>query len=175
MSDLQIGATIDLREAFTLLDAEQVLATDLTRVFQGPIDARTTRFFERQFATRGSAGGTPWPAISPLTQKLRSRSGHGHEGPTVPMRDTNVLWSSYTKAGGPDGIRVIDPQHYARGSAVPYASSHQEPRLVTSLFGRPLRNPKAVPARPVVPEILPDDYLLGVEQDVATHLETGGK
>src|SRR5256885_3096208 len=117
MADLQIGATIDLREAFTLLDAKALLSADLTRVFQGPIDARTTRFFERQFETRGSAGGTPWPAISPSTQQLRRRSGHGHEGPTVPMRDTNVLWGSYVKSGGPDSIRGVEAQHSAPGSA----------------------------------------------------------
>ena len=171
MTDVLLGTRIDLRQAMTLLDAERLKAADLTKVFQGPIDSLITRFFEQQFGTRGSAGGTPWASISALTQKLRSRPGHGHEGPTAILRDTNVLWSSYVKSGGPDSIRVIEPQHYSRGSAVPYAAAHQEQRTIRQLFGRPLREPKTVPARPVVPPELPQDVLLGIETAVTEHLD----
>jgi hypothetical protein len=173
MADLQLSTRIDLSKALPLLQAEQVLAADLTRVFRGPIDALLTDFFQRQFDTQGAAGGTPWASVSPLTSKLRKRSGHGHEGPTAVLRDTNVLWGSYVKAGGPDSIRVIEPQFYSRGSAVPYAAAHQQMRLVTTLFGRRLREPKTVPARPVVPERLPDDVMQGVTDAVVRHLETG--
>jgi hypothetical protein len=172
MTDVLIGTRIDLRQALTLLDAERLKAADLSPVFQGPIDSLITRFFERQFDTRGSAGGTPWQNIAPLTQKLRRRPGHGHEGPTAVLRDTNVLWSSYVKSGGPDSIRVIEPQFYARGSAVPYAAAHQEQRTLRMLFGRPLREPKTVPARPVVPSELPQDVITGIETAVTQHLES---
>lgn len=170
-AELRLSTTIDLSKALTLVQAEQVLAADLTRVFQGPIDALLTRFFEKQFETEGQAGGAPWPPISPLTSKLRKRAGHGHEGPTAVLRDTNVLWGSYVKAGGPDSIRVIEPQFYSRGSAVPYAAAHQQTRLVATLFGRPLREPKTVPAREVVPETLPQDVMDGITSAVIQHLE----
>lgn len=171
MTDLQIGAKVDLSQALVMLDKEAVLAADLSLPFRGPIDQMITRFFERQFATRGAAGGEAWPKDSALTQRLRSRSGHGHEGATAILRDVNVLWSSYVKSGGPDSIRVIEPQHYIRGSAVPYAWRHQEASLVTSLFGRPLRTPKTRPARKVVPDELPQDVMLGIENAIADHVD----
>lgn len=168
---LELSTRIDLKKVDQLLEETRHKAADLTPVFRGPVDSLVTGFFERQFETRGAAGGTPWPPVSALTQKLRGRPGHGHEGATAILRDVNVLWGSYVKSGGPDSIRVIEPRRYVRGSAVPYAAAHQEPRLITTLFGRPLKDPKAVPARPVIPAEMPPTFVADVETAVVEHLE----
>lgn len=169
---LELSTRIELKRAEQLLQEVQHRAADLTPVFRGPVDSLVTRFFDQQFQTDGRAGGTPWLPVSALTQKLRGRSGHGHEGPREPLQDVNVLWGSYVKSGGPDSIRVIEPRRYVRGSAVPYAAAHQEPRLITTLFGRPLREPKTVPARPVIPKEMPAKFVEQVETAVVQHLES---
>lgn len=169
----RLSTRLDLRRFDRVLAALQNRAADLSVPFRGPIDARITRFFEAQFETQGAAGGIPWAPLGWSTPRLRKRPGHGHEGPSAILRDTNVLWSSYVKSGGPDSIRVIEPKLYVRGSAVPYAGRHQVSRLITMMFGRPLRVPKVVPARPVVPPELPQALADGIETDVMQYLETG--
>lgn len=161
---------VDATAGLKLLDAIRVNSADLRDVFRGKIDQLITRFFEMQFATEGAAGGEPWAPISPTTSRLRKRRGHGHEGPTAGLRDTNVLWGSYTKAGGPDSVRVIDKSIYIRGSAVAYAGANQKLRLISTMFGRRLKKPRPVPARPVLPEKLPPDLLRDIEIAVMEHV-----
>lgn len=169
------GTRVEMDSALAMLSEVERRTADLRLVFMGPIDASVTTFFEEQFATQGARGGTPWAPVSELTSKLRGRPGHGHEGPNAILRDANVLWGSYVKSGGPDSVRVIEPQEYVRGSAAPYAPAHQKAREITKLFGRPLANPKTAPARPVVPEAMPDDLIKSWESMILKHLTVPGQ
>lgn len=165
------GTRVEIDDALKMLSAVERRTVDLRRVFMGPIDASVTEFFTDQFATQGARGGSPWAPVSELTSKLRGRPGHGHEGPSAVLRDTNVLWGSFVKSGGPDSVRAIAPQQYVRGSAVPYAPAHQKAREITKLFGRPLKRPRTAPARPVVPETMPADLIRSWENMIVRHLE----
>jgi morphogenesis family protein len=166
------GTRVELDDALAMLSDVERRTVDLRRVFMGEIDSSVTEFFEQQFLTEGARGGQPWAPVSQLTSKLRRRPGHGHEGPTEVLQDANVMWGSFVKSGGPDSVRVIEPQRYVRGSAVPYAAAHQKAQTISKLFGRPLKHPKTVPARPVVPATMPADLIRSWENMVVRHLES---
>lgn len=183
----EVTARVDLAGANALLGGLGGALKDVTPVFAGPIDAATTRAFEAQFATKGTRlNGAPWQPLSPTTIWLRSRVvtrrgqayitnrvGQARAGLTTPLRNTNRLWASFVKSGGPDGVRIITPSTYQRGSRLPYAALHQTGFTITSMFGRPLKTPRQVPARPLVPANLPADLVGEYELAFLKFLQDG--
>jgi phage gpG-like protein len=72
-----------------------------------------------QFATQGSAGGTPWAPLAPSTRRRRDRAG-------APLLDvTGALRNSLTDSGAPGSIEEISGDSLLIGTTVPYASFHQ--------------------------------------------------
>lgn len=169
----QLTGTVDLSGALRVLSEIGGALTDVSPVFAGPIDAATTRAFEAQFATKGTRlNGAPWQPLSPTTialrtrivtrkgqQMLTNRVGQARAGFGAILRNTNRLWASFVKSGGPESVRIITPSTYERGSRLARAALHQTGFTITSMFGRVLRMPKQVPARPLVPANLPADLV----------------
>ena len=135
----QLSATVDLAGAMQILQGLEHALKDLSPVFRGPIDALTTAAFFAQFETRGTRlNGAPWQPLSPTTIALRTRVvrrgavarttnrvGMARAGFSAPLRNTNRLWASLVKSGGPESLRVISPSTYQRGTRVSYAALHQ--------------------------------------------------
>ncbi len=183
----QLTAQVDLAGAKAMLDGLAGAIKDVSPVFRGPIDAATTRAFEAQFATQGTRlNGAPWQPLSPTTIALRTRVvvtpgvarttnrvGQARAGFATILRNTNTLWSSFVKSGGPLGVRIITPSSYERGSRVPYAALQQTGFTLTQMFGRPLATPRKVPARRIVPEHLPTDLVLEYETAMLQWLQAG--
>jgi hypothetical protein len=187
------GAEVSLAGARALLADLSGAIKDLSPVFRGPIDETTTRAFEAQFATKGTRlNGAPWQPLSPTTIALRTRVvtrkdkstglktrrstnrvGQARAGFATPLQNTRRLWASFVKSGGPEGVRVITPSTYQRGSRLRYAAGHQTGFLMTSMFGRPLKTPKRVPARPMVPSVLPADLVNEYERAMARYIVDG--
>lgn len=182
-----VTTTVDLAGARAALKGIHGALLDLSPVFKGPIDQTTTQALLAQFETRGTRlNGAPWQPLSPTTIALRTRVvvrrgaartttrvGQGRAGFATPLRNTNRLWASLVKSGGPEGLRVITPSSYERGTRVGYAAAHQTGFLLTQMFGRPLKVPKHVPARPLVPEQLPADLVLAYEQHLLDYILDG--
>lgn len=121
------------------------------------IDKHVTTVFQRQFATEGRFGGKPWAQLKRRTVKQRQKPGRGRGGI---LRDTNRLWASLTKGGNvPEGLLVIEPLRYVRGSQVPYAAEHQDPR-------RP-----GLAKREIVPDPMPENILNTWQEILARHYE----
>lgn len=162
------------------------------------IDADLTEQLRQQFDTRGAHWGTPWPALSEATvrvriarrmfsKRARSRASSADVRDT-PLRDTNRLWASWTKPGAPGSIRVMDALQYQRGSGYtvngfPVALAHQSGFMSTHKpvfdrmgdvhFVRRKGGPKKVPARQVIPENLPAPVLKAWEGYVVQYIERG--
>jgi hypothetical protein len=77
------------------------------------------------------------------------------------------------KPGAPEGLRVITPSSYQRGSRVGYLAPHQTGFTLTHMFGRPLKAPKKVPARPIVPAQLPTHLVQAFEGALLRYLQDG--
>jgi hypothetical protein len=183
---IQLGAVVRMAEADAFLARLKGKAADLRPVFAGVIDPSVTRALRDQFETSGRALGTPWQALSLVTRRLRSRPdprrggrastskvGRAKFGFAAILRDTGRLAQSLVSPGDPEGIRDIGVQRYARGSSVPYAALHQEGFTVTQMFGRPLRSPKRVAPRPIIPENLPAPLIASWEGAVVQYLTSG--
>lgn len=191
MTAPQLTATVNLAGALTPLSALERAFKDVSPVFHGPIDMITTAALLAQFATSGRRlNGTPWKPLSLTTIQLRTRVvrrrtaagvvarttnrvGQARAGFTTPLRNTNRLWASLVKSGGPEGLRVITPSSYERGTRVRYAAGHQTGYTITQMFGRALKAPIRVPARPLVPENLPLDLVGEYEQALLAWLQDG--
>lgn len=181
-----LGATVDLGGAKKLLTGLAGAVKDLSPVFRGPIDRLTTDALIAQFETRGvRLNGAAWAPLSPVTIALRtrvvgsknrrrttSRVGQARAGFATPLRNTNRLWASLVKSGGPEGIRVITPSSYERGTRVGYAVHHQTGFWMSQMFGRPVSLRK-VPARPLVPDNLPLDLVGGYEGAMVAYIVDG--
>lgn len=168
---VELGVRIDLKRTEELLRIITYKAIDLSPVLDGPVDARVGEFFEKQFSSRGSEGGVLWDNPSPFTLKMRQRPGHGMGG-DAPLEDTRHLYRSFAVRDADASVRVVEPQYYARGSQDPNAAKQQEVRFVSFLFGRRLKVPKRVPARPIVPPTLPAPLVADIDREIADYIVT---
>lgn len=182
-----VSVAVDLAGAKQLLTGLAGAVKDLSPVFRGPIDSLTTEAFLQQFETRGvRLNGAAWQPLTPATIALRTRVivrkgaarttnrvGMARAGFSAPLQNTRRLWASLVKSGGPEGLRIVTPSSYERGTRVRYAALHQTGFTVTSMFGRPLKVPKVVPARPLVPENLPNDLVGSYEAALAKFILEG--
>lgn len=191
MTAPQLTATVNLAGALQELSALERAFKDVSPVFRGPIDQITTAALLEQFQSRGAhLNGAPWKPLSITTIHLRtrvvrrrtragvvarttSRVGRARAGFTAPLQDTNRLWASLVKSGAPEGLRLISPSSYERGTRVRYAAGHQTGFTITTMFGRPLKAPIHVPARPLVPTNLPAALVGQYELALLKYLQDG--
>jgi hypothetical protein len=169
--------SIDLTPARELIKRVRAAILDLRRVWVDTARPLVSRFFERQFATAGAEGGTPWAPLSPATIAYKARFGRADMGI---LRFENHLWASLVNAPAPMGIEEITPDHYTRGTADPKAALHQSGFTVKG-WGRihfkggsyPNRfeTPRAVPARLLVPPQLPPAYVNELTQAIVADVE----
>lgn len=147
---------------------------DLREPFTDVIEPSVTQMFADQFATAGQAGGTPWAPLRPST--LAHKERHGRAGLGT-LRFSNRLWGSLTKVPAPEGIRVLEPTRYIRGTSVPYASLHQEGFPVERWGRVQFRQAVQVPARPPIPDPVPprlvDTWAAGVADYIDRQAERG--
>ncbi len=148
----------------------RVRIRNLKPVYQAGIDKSVRNFFVRQFATRGRAGGTPWEPLAASTLAIKRKFGKGSAGI---LRRGGRLWNSLTKPFGPDVRLRITRGTYERWTQVPYADQHQKGYTISTVFGKRLRAPKRVPARPLAPDPLPAALLGTWGSLAATYVDSG--
>jgi hypothetical protein len=136
---LDAEVLLDLQQFLATMDATKSAALDLSGAFRGPVDALVTEFFRRRFDSEGAYLGTAWAKHARATLRARKQPGRGRGGI---LRDLNDLWASLTKSGGPGSIRDVGAMLYRRGTTDPKAALHQ-------------RGTKHMPARPLIPEPVP--------------------
>lgn len=176
---------VNVTGAERLLGSLRSALVDLSPVFRGPIDRHTSDMFRAQFESEGvRLTGTRWAPLSPTTIRLRvrvvgkrvkrstSRVGRARAGFATIGRDTNRLFASLAKAGGPEGLRVITPASYERGTRVRYAARFNDGGTLTHMFGRPV-TPRRVPGRPIVPLELPAADVAAYEGMIARWITEG--
>ena len=163
-----IRVTVDDTLVRKMLAGARRRAADLSRFFRGPLDKEVTDFLRRQFDTEGAHGGRRWAPLSSTTLALRRRAGHGRGGVG---RDTNTMWASLVKSGGPQSIRRITPREYERGSRVPWSGLFQQGWTQRTIFGRPLRRTIRVPGREVFPDPLPSQLQGRIRRRFVRYLE----
>jgi len=143
-------------------------ARDLSAFYRGPVDRSVTKWLKDRFASEGRSGGPTWAPLRPLTSFLRSRPGHGRAGSSKVGQDVRRMWASFTKSGGPDSVRVIQPQFYERGSDNP-AAKYFHHGFKLFVFGR--QTTRRVPGRPIIPDTIPDFLTKMWERDLVRHIE----
>lgn len=158
--------SIDVTPARALLQRVRAAITDLRKVWVDTARPLVSRFFERQFATEGAEGGTPWAPLSPATLAYKARFGRAAMGT---LRFSSALWGSLVKAPAPMGIEEIAPDRYVRGTTDPKAARHQDGftvkgwgriRFKGGSYPNRFRTPRQVPARKIVPpQGLPPAYV----------------
>jgi phage gpG-like protein len=72
----------------------------------------------RQFASQGSAEGTPWAPLAPSTLRRRRAS------PSI-LYATGALLRSLTEPGAAGHVEALEDQSLTLGSGLPYALYHQ--------------------------------------------------
>lgn len=162
-----IFVRIDSAAAEEMLEGVSSRMKDLSPVFAGPVDERVTQFLVEQFESEGSAGGTPWAPLTSLTLLLRSRYGAG---------GSRILYEFgrlFAAATGPESLRRITATEYSRGVDSPIAGIQQTGWISRSIFGHPRRNPVTVPARPIIPNILPQGFVDDVSGIVTRYVAEG--
>jgi hypothetical protein len=170
------GVVVGLDKVDAMLKGFSLRSMNLIRVFRQKINPSVAKMFERVFDSKGRELGTgvswvPWRPISAMTQRGRDRPGHGREGPTAILRDTNRLWASLAKLNGPEAVIVYEPLGYSRGTSVPHAKWATGGFISRTVFGRPRRGgPKRVVPRPIAHDPMPKKYTDQWERDIAQHI-----
>jgi Ni/Co efflux regulator RcnB len=169
------SVTIEGDEALDkLLNGIALRGDDMRPLFRGPIDKSVTLMFRAQFASSGAFGGAPWAPLRPSTRQWRQRRGGNRGGLEHPLWDTGEGKASFEKVG-PNSFRDITTASYERGSMLPRMALHQTGYTITQWGGHRLRHPRRVPARPIIPDPIPEfilsswatmieDYLVAVKK-----------
>ena len=166
---------------------------NLAPVLRGPISRSIAQFWRRVFASQGALIGRTWAPLKPVTILLRKRAGHGRGGigGRGIGRDTNKLWASLTKPGGPNSIRLVTNSSLIQGSSLPQARFMQDgglsthfPRItfagkrrkrIADVAWVRRKTPVKVPARPLLPKRLPDPLVKAWDRFIAKYILTGKK
>lgn len=133
-------ATISIGPALSLLEKMSKKAANLRPVLDGPVANSIHAFFEKRFATEGAYGGQKW---APLAEKTLQWRALNNRSAMPILQFTRELWSSLVKRSSPLGYRIADDDSLLLGSSVQAAEKHQ---LGTD----------RVPARPIVPDVIPE-------------------
>lgn len=162
-------------------------ATNLVPFWVRDVQPLVTDFLTRRFDSEGAYQGAKWTPHAPATTALRSQPGRGRGGIG---RDLGTLWASLVKSAGstaaPNGLLVLSPTEYVRGTTVRHAQwfaggylSKTKPRLGVGPDGRPKwyfvrrKEPVQIPARPIFPDPVPGPLVSAVETALTRYL-TGG-
>lgn len=162
-------------------------ADDLRPVWLHTVQPILTEFLLKRFETEGAYLGTRWAPLAPATVELRKRPGHGRGGIG---RDIGRLWASFVKSAGstaaPNGILKITETSIERGSSLRYAqwfargyNSKTKPVQYTDKSGNRkwtfVRRavPKAIPARPIIPDPMPAELVSQVEAALTAYVAGG--
>lgn len=156
---LKVSVTLDTAPAKQRLAQLGAVLSDFQPFWNDVLDPNVTEKFQQQFGTFGANGGTPWAPLRPATLEYKARYSRQDMGI---LRFFDVLFRAWTVPGGQGSIRVLTPASYTRGvsgGAVPYAIFHQTGWLA-SRWGRvQFRTPHEVPARPVLPDPVPQAWI----------------
>lgn len=162
-----IVPVLEINDQEVKIHVQRVLEAlgDLRPAFAGPVNQAIDDFFTKQFDTEGQHGGLKWEPLRPVTQMLRQRRGHGRGGI---LHDTGRLRASLEKGGkSAEGEFAVTKSSLRRGTRVPYGRFHQtgsvlktlavgkdaqDQPIIIRLRGSSVR----VPARPIVPDRIPD-------------------
>lgn len=158
-------------------------ASDLTPSWINDVQPLVTDFLTQRFDSEGAFGGAKWADLSPVTVEMRKRPGHGRGGIG---RDTGAMWASWVKSAGsspaPGGVLVIEKDRYERGSSLPQSLYFDQGTNSTMvpiqtrngwLFRR-RKSPKHIPARPIIPDVLPPSLIEQVELSLAAYITGSG-
>lgn len=161
-----------------VLAARQRRHANLQPFFASTGETIVRRWFARQFATNGAVSGQRWQPLSPVTLALKAKRGRAKMGI---LRDSNRLWASLTKRGAPESVVAATRDSLTVGTTVrqpgpgpAYAALHQRGYSITSMFGRRLTRKRRVPARPIVPDTLPEIWKTEMARGLAKYLDGGG-
>lgn len=146
-------------------------AGDLRGWFFDFLDPEVTKFYKKQFSTRGRhGGGRPWASLSPLTIQLRRGRGRSLGGSNAILRDTDGMYKRFVHSGGL-GFRVVTKDEYRRGVIDGVAWRHQDGWVSRSIFGIPRKVPKRVEPRPIVPDEMPERVIGFWQKGLADWIE----
>lgn len=133
------------------------------------IDAKVVQpFFKKQFETGGRFGGQPWAELSEATKAARQRPGGNRGGVDRPLWDTADLKRSL-HTPGPNAIREFAKFRYARGTRLARGAYHQTGYTILRWGNVIFDSPRDVPARPIIPEPLPEFLLEAIEAPMERH------
>jgi hypothetical protein len=147
------------------LDAK---AGDLRPVFRGPISNSIHMFFQRQFASDGAVGGEPWAKLRPTTLSLKGKDNRSKMGT---LQHTRRLWSSLVKRSGPESVKIITKDRMEQGTGVWWAHFHQLGWTQSKIFGKPMKRPRRVKPRKLVPDTMPRNLVTAWETFLVRYLE----
>ncbi len=133
-------------------------------IMRGPVRRLVRDAIVRQFATRGSFGGSPWPALAASTiAEKRRLIRTGKAAKLAPMRRTDRLFRSLTIFSHPERKETVTPTSYGVRSLVPYGKYHQSTAARAS----------NLPRRAVVPDTLPPDVMTQLRNLVKGYIVSG--
>ena len=173
---MEIALGIDLDEVLAFTEGAEERLGDLTPYWEAAADPLIREFYEAVWASDGAiANGEPWAPLSDTTLALKARRGRADMGL---LRDSDRLYDSLTKRGDAGSLRLVSPDAFFLGTAVtnegaPYPSFLQRGWTMRSIFGRELAEPRNVPARPFVPESLPDTFADAIARTMRAYIATG--
>jgi phage gpG-like protein len=147
--------TVSIGPTLTLLERMRGKAAHLRPVLDGPIANAVHTFFEKRFATEGEYGGEKWAPLAART--LHWRAQNNRTGMPV-LQFTRELWSSLVKRSSPLGYRIATDDSLLIGSSVRHAEKHQT-------------GTDRMPAREIVPDVIPEPETQEWAQLVVQHLE----
>jgi len=169
--DPELSAQVVIGPAVQVLAEVAARAGDLRPVYLGPLKNSLDQFFTSQFSTAGAEGGTPWAPLTPATLASKARS---HRAGMGILRFTNRLWASLVKPTPANlGISRASENLYFRGTQVPYALFHQYGYTVSRWGKQLFHNPRAVPARPLIPVRMPTAYVEAWARSVQRYVVDG--
>lgn len=170
---MQINLGLDAAELEAATAEMAGRLADFTPYWEVVASPMIAGWFLRTWETEGAAIGSPWAPLTETTLELKGRRGRAGMGI---LRDSDRLMHSLTVRGDADQLRSVQPQSLFYGTAAssngaPYPYYLQHGWTMHSIFGHEVE-PRDVPARPFVPDALPDAWryaLTSTMQDYVRH------
>jgi hypothetical protein len=186
---IDVDVLVDLQDFLADFDEEQRRALNLSPIFAGKVDQIVTAFLTKRFDTEGAHLGTKWQKLSKRTLQARKGNGRGRGGI---LWDQGIMRGSLVKSGGPGSIREISDTMYRRGTTDPKAAIHQRGgtiRRTAKVKADMLQRRRAggrrgmgaglkrysitIPARPIIPEPVPQALLDEITKAITDWLAKG--
>ena len=137
--------------------------TNFIPVMGGRVDVAVRRFIRRVFDTEGRASGRGrWPRLSEEYVRRRAIPGRPL------LRQTDDLYNALTRRGDPNQELILERNRYSL--SVSEAAGRVRARFVGHQLGVPESN---VPARPMIPDPLPQTFINQMRQIVKSYIVHG--